>query len=155
MGLVTFAPILSSAGLARAITEQTARSPQSDSPLIVIHQEYEFGSTLGFYLQQPSYRFEMGRRIAVDPIHILTEPEYMGTRNYGRSSNLWYGSYFRDAPRIFQTQASLAAAWAGPRRIFLWQDLGGQPGGPPKLPDPVYVIAREGGKEILSNRPAR
>jgi len=90
---------------------------------------------------------------AVNPIHILTDAEYQGVRDYGRSSNLWYGSFFPDAPAIFETHASLAAKWRGPRRVFLWQDLANEPSPLPALPGPVYVIARAGGKEIVSNQP--
>ena len=50
LGLQTFAPVLSSAELAEAIAPQV-----HPDDLIVIHQEYEYGSTLGFYLQRPSY----------------------------------------------------------------------------------------------------
>ena len=168
LGLQTFAPVLSSQQLAAAIAPQIG-----PDDLVVIHQEYEYGSTLGFYLQRPSYRFyavrespprttpptdhdtaSVGvRAVAVNPIRVLTEPEYHGTRDYGRSSNLWYGSFFPDAPAIFETKDSLAAEWRGTRRVFLWQDLANQPSGLPTLPGPVYVIARSGGKEIVSNQP--
>ena len=150
LGLQTFAPVLSSQQLAAAIAPQIG-----PDDLIVIHQEYEYGSTLGFYLQRPGYRFIDGRPIAVNPIHILTEPEYQGTSDYGRSSNLWYGSFFPDAPAIFETRMSLAAQWRGPRRIFVWQDLENQPASLPALQGPLYVIARGGGKEIVSNEPSR
>jgi 4-amino-4-deoxy-L-arabinose transferase-like glycosyltransferase len=124
LGLQTFAPVLSSQQLAATIAPQV--QPQD---LIVIHQEYEFASTLGFYLRR-------------DDLHILE----------GRSSNLWYGSFFRDAPAIFETPQSLAQKWPGPQRIFLWQDLANQPSPLPALPGPVYVIASSGGKEIVSNQ---
>jgi hypothetical protein len=71
----------------------------------------------------------------------------------GRSSNLWYGSFFSDAPAIFETPQSLAQKWPGPQRIFLWQDIGNQPSALPALPAPVYIIAKSGGKEIFSNQP--
>jgi 4-amino-4-deoxy-L-arabinose transferase-like glycosyltransferase len=138
LGLQIFAPVLSSQQLAAAI------APQLQShDLIVIHQEYEFASTLGFYLHRPSYAQQNGQLVAINPIHILE----------GRSSNLWYGSFFRDAPAIFETPQSLAEKWPGPQRIFLWQDLSNQPSPLPALPGPVYVIAKSGGKEIVSNRP--
>jgi hypothetical protein len=160
--------VLSSQQLAAAVAPQLR-----PDDLIVIHQEYEYASTLGFYLQRPSYRFyavresppqttsptdhdtaRIGlRSVAVHPIHILTDPEYRGVRDYGRSSNLWYGSFFPDTPAIFETAQSLAIEWLGARRIFLWQDLANQPSPLPALPGPVYVIARSGGKEIVSNRP--
>ncbi len=139
--------MLSSQQLAAAI------SPQLHSgDLIVVHQEYEFAGTLGFYLRRPSYERQYGRAVAIDPIHILTDPEYNGIANYGRSSNLWYGSFFPDAPAIFETPQSLAAKWPGPQRIFLWQDLANQPSPLPALPGPIYVIAKSGGKEIVSNQ---
>jgi 4-amino-4-deoxy-L-arabinose transferase-like glycosyltransferase len=138
LGLQTFAPVLSSQQLAAAIAPQIRVDD-----LVVIHQEYEFASTLGFYLRRPSYTEQNGRPVAVNPIHIME----------GRSSNLWYGSFFSDAPAIFETPQSLAQKWPGPQRIFLWQDIGNQPSALPALPAPVYIIAKSGGKEIFSNQP--
>ena len=121
--------MLSSQQLAAAI------SPQLHSgDLIVVHQEYEFAGTLGFYLHRPSYERQYGRAVAIDPIHILTDPEYNGIANYGRSSNLWYGSFFPDAPAIFETRSRSPQKWPGPQRIFLWQDLANQPSPLPAFP---------------------
>lgn len=125
LGLQTFAPVITSAPLAQAIAPQV--QPQD---MIAIHGEYESGSTLGFYLRRTD-------------VHIVE----------GRSSNLWYGSFFPDAPRIFETPESLAAEWTGAQRIFLWQSLTDPPSQLPALPGPVYVVARGGGKEIVSNQP--
>jgi 4-amino-4-deoxy-L-arabinose transferase-like glycosyltransferase len=127
LGLQTFAPVLTSAQLAEAIAPQV--KPQD---LIAIHGEYESGSTLGFYLKR-------------NDIHILE----------GRSSNLWYGSFFPDAPKIFETPASIAQKWSGPQRIFLWQSLTDPPNQLPALPGPVYILVKNGGKEIVSNQPNR
>jgi hypothetical protein len=124
MGLVTFAPVISSAQLARAIESQV--KPED---MVCIHGEYESGSTLGFYLKRAD-------------IHILE----------GRSSNLWYGSFFPDAPKIFETPESFAEKWSGAQRIFLWQSLTDPPNQLPAVDGPVYVIAKGGGKEIVSNR---
>jgi 4-amino-4-deoxy-L-arabinose transferase-like glycosyltransferase len=129
LGLKTFAPVLTSAQLAEAIAPQV-----HPDDLIVIHQEYEYGSTLGFYLRRPNP--EGG------PIHILE----------GRSSNLWYGSFFPDAPDIFETPQTIARRWVGPQRIFLWQDPANQPSPLPTLPGPIFLVARSGGKEIVSNQ---
>ena len=123
-GLATFAPVLSSYQLAETIAPQVR--PED---LVAIHGEYEAGSTLGFYLRR-------------NDLHIVE----------GRSSNLWYGSFFPDAPKIFETRESIAAKWAGTQRIFLWQDPGDRERPGLRLPGPVYVLARGGGKEILSNR---
>jgi 4-amino-4-deoxy-L-arabinose transferase-like glycosyltransferase len=123
LGLQIFSPVLTSYKLAMAIAPEL----KSDD-LVVIDGEYESGSTLGFYLHR-------------NDIHILN----------GRSSNLWYGSFFPDAPPIFEDNASLSSKWLGVRRIFLWQDLD-QP--VPSLPGKAYFIAQSGGKEILSNQPS-
>lgn len=127
LGLRIFSPVLTSAQLAESIAPQVRAQD-----LIVIHGEYESGSTLGFYLQRSN-------------IHILE----------GRSSNLWYGSFFPDAPHIFETPQSLTARWNKPQRIFLWQSLTDSPNTLPPLPGPVYVLIKSGGKEIISNQPNR
>ncbi|MHB1022998.1 MAG: ArnT family glycosyltransferase [Acidobacteriaceae bacterium] len=121
MALVTFSPVLSSKVLADAIAPEL--QPQD---LVAINGEYESGSTLGFYLQQQ--------------VHILN----------GRNSNLWYGSFFTDAPAIFETNASIAAKWASPQRIFLWTE----PDNIPALPGRIFVLAESGGKEMISNQPS-
>lgn len=123
----TFNTVLGSEKLAEAIA---AQHPATQD-IIAIHGEYESGSTLGFYLQRSD-------------IHILD----------GRSSNLWYGSFFPDAPAIFEDAGSIAAKWSGPQRIFMWNDPSDATRPLPHLSN-VYVIAKSGGKEILSSQPAR
>ncbi len=127
LGLQTFSPVLTSKELADAIAPQL--HPED---LIVLHGEYESGSTLGFYLHRAD-------------LHILE----------GRSSNLWYGSFFPDAPQIFETRASITQKWLAPQRIFLWQDPSDPERPPLQLPRPTFLIARSGGKQILSNQPNR
>jgi 4-amino-4-deoxy-L-arabinose transferase-like glycosyltransferase len=120
--LVTFSPILGSRTLADAIKPEL-----TENSLLVVNGEYEDASSLNFYLQRP--------------LHILHEP----------SSDLWYGSFFPNSPAIWETPATIAAAWSQPRRIFLWT----RPGTLPALPGPAYVIATSGGKQIVSNQPNR
>ena len=119
MALVTFSPVLSSKALADAI-----RPRLEAGDVVEIHGEYEAGSTLGFYLRRQ--------------VRILD----------GRSSDLWYGSFFSDAPQIFDDDESFQRIWSGRQRIFLWTPVDQVP----KLPGPAYAIAQSGGKEILSNR---
>ena len=149
LALQTFAPVLSSAQLA-----DTIRPLLKPNDLIVIHQEYEYGSTLGFYLQRPGYFHSGSLTLPLHPLHILTEASYEGKHQYGRSANLWYGSFFPDSPEIFETAGSLAAKWHGTQRIWLWQDMSNQPAPLPAALTPVYVIAKSGGKEIVSNQPS-
>ena len=119
MALVRFSPVLSSKALADAI-----RPRLQTGDVVEINGEYEAGSTLGFYLRRE--------------VRILN----------GRSSNLWYGSFFNDAPQLFDDSASFRRLWSGPQRVFLWTELDKVPA----LPGPAYAIAQSGGKEILSNR---
>ena len=118
LGLQIFAPVLSSEPLARAIAPLL--KPED---VVMIDGEYESGSTLGFYLQR-------------NDVHILN----------GRSSNLWYGSFFADAPAIFETDATVRVLWTGRRRVFLWAEEGKLP----HLPGPAFL--RGVREAVVSNR---
>jgi hypothetical protein len=120
MALVTFSPVLSSKALADAIGPRI-----KNGDVVEINGEYEAGSTLGFYLRRQ--------------VRILN----------GRSSDLWYGSFFRDAPQIFDDEVSFGRSWRGPTRVFLWTPMDQVP----TLAGRVYTIARSGGKEVVSNQP--
>jgi len=134
--LVRFNPILGSKDLALAIVHaQNAdkdsacnSQPANCNSLILIDGELTSGSTLLFYTRQP--------------VHLMD----------GRVNGLWYGSFWPDAPAVFEDEASLRRLWAGPQRIFLLTyhptaravDL--SPFGP------VRTVASAGGKTLLSNR---
>ena len=127
VGLARFYPIIGSKGLAHAINEQRKVDPKADD-LIVLDGELTSGSTLIFYTRQQ--------------IHLI----------HGRVNGLWYGSFWPDAPHIFETESSLRQLWAGPRRIFLFtykpaartRDLA------PFAP--VHTLATAGGKTVLTNQ---
>jgi 4-amino-4-deoxy-L-arabinose transferase-like glycosyltransferase len=127
-GLVRFYPTLGSKGLAVAILAAQARDPRSGD-LILIDGELTSGSTLLFYTREP--------------VHLVN----------GRMNGLWYGSFWPDAPRIFETDATLDRLWVGPQRIFLltYHPDARTPGLSPF--GPVYVLAAAGGKSILTNQP--
>jgi len=117
---VTFSPVLSSKQLAQAIEKH-----YRPGDVIVIDGQYHQASSLNFYL---------GVRVRV-----LHEP----------SGNLWYGSKFPDAPRVFETEASLAQLWSDPGTVSLWTDQDH----PKELSGlPHYFLARSGGKSIFTNR---
>ncbi len=120
LALQTFSPVLSSQQLAAAIH----RDIQAED-VLEINGEYDAGSTMSFYLRRQ--------------VRILN----------GRSASLSYGSFFPDAPQIFDTSASFQTLWEGDRRVYLWTEKADEPA----LPGPKYVIASNGGKEILSNQP--
>ena len=117
-----FSPILSSKDLALAIREQYHPGDQ-----IVVIGLYENASSLNFYTGIP--------------LHSLRPP----------GGNMWYGTQFPGAPRVFETQASFTEMWQGPQRVFLWAEEED----PPALQGLTrYEIARRGGKIIFSNQSA-
>ncbi|MBI1740831.1 MAG: glycosyltransferase family 39 protein [Acidobacteriales bacterium] len=116
-----FSPILSSKDLALAI-QQYCRP----GDVIVVVGKYENASALNFYTGVP--------------LRSLREP----------AGNMWYGSRFPDAPRVFETQASFTALWSGPQRVFLWAEEE-NPGQLRGLA--FYEVARRGGKIIFTNQP--
>ena len=94
-----FSPILSSKDLAMAIREQYRPGDQ-----IVVAGLYENASTLNFYTGLP--------------LHSLHAP----------GGNMWYGTQFPGAPRVFETQASFARNVEWPAARFLL-DGSGRSGG--------------------------
>ena len=127
-GLVRFYPTLGSKQLSVAILDAERTSP-NPSDLIVIDGELTAGSTLLFYTQQP--------------VHLVN----------GRINGLWYGSFWPDTPKVFETDDSLRRLWPGPQRLFL---LTYHP--EDRIPDlsrfgQVHVLASVGGKSVLTNEP--
>ncbi|TCK72516.1 glycosyltransferase family 39 protein [Acidipila rosea] len=103
-----------------------AISPELNADsVIVINGRLEQASSFAFYL---------GRRVLVVN---------------GRGGELAYGASFNDLPPVFLDQAALAKLWNGPGRVFLWTEEQFAPA----FAAPVYVIARSGGKMVLSNAP--
>jgi len=123
VALGRFGPYLSSRDLAREI-ESRAR-PQDR---VMLYGDQAFGSSLLFYLQRPIELVE------------------------GRTTSMWFGSTFPDAPKIYLTDADLQQAWSGTNRIFLFV--------PPHLKAKVdallpnrSVVAEVSGKYVYSNQP--
>jgi len=126
-GLVRFYPTLGSKELALAIMQAQKERPEPGD-LIAVDGELTAGSTLLFYTRQP--------------VHLVN----------GRVNGPWYGSFWPDAPAIFETDASLDRVWVGSGRVFLLTyhpaertaDLGRF--------GAVHVLAAGGGKSVLTNR---
>ncbi len=123
IALGRFGPYLSSKDLAREIA---ARARPEDR--VMIYGDQAFGSSLLFYLQ---------RRVE------LVE---------GRTTSMWFGSTFPDAPKIYLTGADLQKDWDGQQRVFLFV--------PPHLKAKVdgllpskFTVAQVSGKYVYSNRP--
>jgi len=123
IALGRFGPYLSSKDLAREIA---ARAGTEDR--VMIYGDQAFGSSLLFYLQRP-----------IDLVE-------------GRTTSMWFGSTFPDAPKIYLNDADLQQDWAGPERVFLFV--------PPQLKAKVdallpskFVVAEVSGKYVYSNQP--
>jgi 4-amino-4-deoxy-L-arabinose transferase-like glycosyltransferase len=123
IALGRFGPYLSSKDLAREIA---ARARPDDR--VMIYGDQAFGSSLLFYLQRPVELVE------------------------GRTTSMWFGSTFPDAPRIYLTDADLLRDWGGQRRLFLFV--------PPHLKSKIdallttkFVVAEASGKYVYSNKP--
>jgi len=127
-GLSRFYPTLGSRQLAQAILDRQRQAPRP-SDLILIDGELTGGSTLLFYTQEP--------------VHLVN----------GRINGPWYGSFWPDAPQIFETDDSLHRLWSGPRRLFFFTYEPEH-----RAPDlarfgTVHVLASSGGKSVLTNQP--
>ncbi len=123
IALGRFGPYLSSKELAHDIA---VRARPEDK--VMIYGDQAFGSSLLFYLRRPIYLVE------------------------GRTTSMWFGSTFADAPKIYLRDADLQQDWAGSGRVFLFV--------PPHQKARVngllprkFVIAEVSGKYVYSNRP--
>jgi hypothetical protein len=118
-----FAPVLGSKPLAVAIERQLQPGEQ-----IICDGEYAHASSVNFYTRQQMF--------------ILN----------GRINGLWYGSLFPDAPPIFLDDAQFAQIWAAPTRVYFITANEKMQDTLAKI-SPVVVLAKSGGKFVLTNRP--
>jgi 4-amino-4-deoxy-L-arabinose transferase-like glycosyltransferase len=123
IALGRFGPYLSSKDLAREIA---VRARPKDR--VMIYGDQAFGSSLLFYLHRPVELVE------------------------GRTTSMWFGSTFPDAPKIYLSDADLLRDWTGEERVFLFV--------PPHLKARVeallpstFVVVEVSGKYVYSNRP--
>jgi uncharacterized protein YqgC (DUF456 family) len=121
--LVRFYPILGSKALALDI----ARIYQPGD-LILIDGEYTLGSSINFYTREPVSLVD------------------------GRMNGTWYGSYWPDAPQIFETNDSLHRLWSTrSRRLFLLTCDSTRAADLARY-GPVYQLVSSGRKTVLTNR---
>ena len=124
-GFVIFSPEVTSKNIALRIQKE-----YKPGDTIVVNGKYETGSTLNYYT-------------GVE-LHVLN----------GRDGNLWYGSYFPGAPKIFEDNESFSRLWRGEGRVFLFTEDYLKDQALQEIdPKTIYVFARQGGKVVLTNRP--
>ncbi|MEK6399200.1 MAG: glycosyltransferase family 39 protein, partial [Terriglobus sp.] len=121
-GLDRFYPIIGSKGL--AVQLEKVVQPQD---AVILDGELTSGSTLLFYTRHP--------------LQLVN----------GRVNGPWFGSFWPDAPHIFEDDDSLRNQWSGTQRIYL---LTYQPSriGDLQRYGTVRLFAASGGKMILTNR---
>lgn len=108
-----------------AVLAEAIKPEVDSSDAVVIQGRYEDASALGFYLEKQ--------------ILLLDTP----------AGDLAPGSFSSDVPPVFVDIDALAKLWNGPGRVFLWT----APESVPNLPGEAFVIASDGGHEIISNQP--
>ncbi len=123
IALGRFGPYLSSKDLAREIA---ARAGPADK--VMIYGDQAFGSSLLFYLRRP-----------IDLVE-------------GRTTSMWFGSTFADAPKIYLSDADLQRDWAESGRVFLFVPPYEKARVDGLLPT-RFVVAEVSGKYVYSNRP--
>jgi 4-amino-4-deoxy-L-arabinose transferase-like glycosyltransferase len=126
LALGTFYPVLGSKALADVVQHE-----YQPGDVVVCDGEYANASSVNFYTGIQ--------------LRILN----------GRINGLWYGSFFPDAPRIFDDDASFQKLWLGPQRVFF---LTSDAHGPEKVRTmgvPYYQLLRSGEKGVFSNQASR
>jgi len=126
-GLRRFYPILGSKGIALTIHQVRQRDPRPGD-LILLDGELSSGSTLVFYTGEQ--------------VHLVN----------GRVNGPWYGSFWPDAPRIFETDETLRKLWSSQQRVFLMTPNPAARAGELSHYGEVHVITSAGGKSLLSNQ---
>jgi 4-amino-4-deoxy-L-arabinose transferase-like glycosyltransferase len=124
VALNRFDPYLSSKVLADCISQQAQPSDQ-----IMIYGDQAFGSSLLFYLRRP-----------------------IGLVN-GRTTSMWFGSTYPDAPKIFLDDEDLLRRWNSSTRVFLFVPAYEQARVDSVIPSQKIVAAESSGKIVYSNRP--
>ena len=129
IALVRFAPMLSSAALARDFITATGSGRIERDSRLMLYGDQAYGSSLPFYTGQ-----------------LLPLVE-------GRSTSMWFGSTFGDAPHIFLTNENLLASWGtGPRKVLFVpeekREVVDRMLGPRK-----FTMNQISGKALITDRP--
>ena len=122
--LIRFEPVLSSRPLADVILRHWEPGAQ-----VIINGDYESGSALRFYIDQP--------------ILLL----------HGRVTTMVFGSTYPDVPPVFLEDEDVRRLWSGPARIFLFTENIRRAAFLNMLQMPVIDVADQGGKSVLTNKP--
>ena len=96
---------------------------------VIIYGDQAYGSSLLFYLQRP--------------IELVN----------GKTTGMWFGSTYPDAPHIWINDSDLRQAWNSPTRVFLFVPPHEREHVEKALPfQKFYVVTEHSGKIVYSNR---
>ncbi len=123
VALIRFDPYLGSHVLAMRIQQQM--QPQDR---VLIYGDQSYGSSLVFYLRHP--------------VELVN----------GRTTSMWFGSTFPDAPHIFLDDADLLRLWNSSTRVFLFVPDFQQKKVDEVLGANKLVYASSSGKIVYTNR---
>jgi 4-amino-4-deoxy-L-arabinose transferase-like glycosyltransferase len=123
VALIRFDPFLSSQVLAERIAQQVRTEDR-----VLIYGDQAYGSSLVFYLRHP--------------VELVN----------GRSTSMWFGSTFPDAPQIFLDDNDLVRLWNSGTRVFLFAPDFQQKKVKEVLGDKALVYASSSGKIVYTNR---
>jgi 4-amino-4-deoxy-L-arabinose transferase-like glycosyltransferase len=128
IALGRFGPYLSSKDLAREIAAREIAARARPGDRVMIYGDQAFGSSLLFYLRRPIELVE------------------------GRTTSMWFGSTYADAPKIYLSDSDLQKKWSGTERVFLFVPPHQKARVDALLPG-KFVVAEVSGKYIYSNHP--
>lgn len=123
IALVRFDPYLGSKVIAKDLAPQLGPSDR-----VVIYGDQAFGSSLLFYLKRP--------------IELVN----------GKTTSMWWGSTYPDAPHIFIDDAELQRQWSSPTRVFLFVPQHERAHVENAIPGQKFVVSEHSGKIVYSNR---
>ena len=122
IAFIRFGTYLSSKALAERIAAQARPVDR-----VMIYGDQAYGSSLLFYLRRP--------------IELVN----------GKTTSMWFGSTYPDAPKIYVDDAGLLRAWNGGGRVFLFVPTYEKSRVDALLPW-KYVVAERSGKFVYSNQ---
>jgi hypothetical protein len=123
IALGRFTPYLSSKDLAERIAQESRPGDE-----VAIYGDQAFGSSLLFYLRRP--------------IELVN----------GRTTSMWFGSTYPDAPKIYWDDSDLLREWNSGTRVFLFVPSYQKTRVDSLLPSQKFVVAESSGKMVYSNR---
>lgn len=121
IALDRFLPYLSSKRLATQISQVVQPNDK-----VMIYGDQAYGSSLLFYLRRPIYLVN------------------------GRTTSMWFGSTYPDAPHIYLDDADLLALWKSNQRVFLFVPAFEESKVKALLPD-LHAFTESSGKVVYSN----